>query len=106
MPSSPSDLLREHGLHVTAQRLAVLQAVSAFPHSSANEVLEKVQEQVEKLRDQLEGALHNWRESFTPEEAAKKPAPKAAPKHVGGGWYELPDGTRVQGKEAALKAMA
>ena len=33
-------------------------------------------------------------------------AAKAAPKHVGGGWYELPDGTRVQGKEAALKAMA
>ena len=73
--------------------------------------LEKVQEQVEKLRDQLESALHNWRESFSPEEAAKKPAAekpaaKAAPKHVGGGWYELPDGTRVQGKEAALKAMA
>lgn len=27
------------------------------------------------------------------------------PKHVGGGWYELPDGTRVRGKEAAFASM-
>ncbi len=27
------------------------------------------------------------------------------PRHVGGGWYELPDGTRVKGKEEALKAL-
>jgi len=26
------------------------------------------------------------------------------PKHVGGGMYELPDGTRIKGKEAALAA--
>lgn len=26
-------------------------------------------------------------------------------KHVGGGYYELPDGTKVQGKEAALEAL-
>ena len=25
------------------------------------------------------------------------------PKHVGGGWYELSNGERVQGKEEALK---
>ncbi|MDP8959492.1 MAG: hypothetical protein M3N51_09915 [Actinomycetota bacterium] len=25
--------------------------------------------------------------------------------HVGGGWYELPDGSKVQGKEAALQAL-
>lgn len=25
--------------------------------------------------------------------------------HVGGGWYELPGGERVQGKEAALAAL-
>lgn len=29
----------------------------------------------------------------------------AAPEHIGGGWYELPDGTRVQGKEAAWEAL-
>lgn len=24
-----------------------------------------------------------------------------SPKHVGGGWYEMPDGSRVRGREAA-----
>ena len=26
-------------------------------------------------------------------------------KHTGGGWYELPDGSKVQGKEAAEEAL-
>jgi len=34
----PTQLLREHGLQVTAQRLAVLRAVSANPHSTADVV--------------------------------------------------------------------
>ncbi|MFQ5555004.1 MAG: hypothetical protein ACE5GC_06510 [Acidimicrobiia bacterium] len=48
--------------------------------------LDRVQDRVEKLRDQLEGALASWRESFAASEAAapvkdekpaaKKPAPK------------------------------
>lgn len=38
--------------------------------------IDKVQDRVEQLRDQLENTLNNWRESFTPaaEEVAKKPA--------------------------------
>lgn len=31
--------------------------------------------------------------------------PIAEPKHVGGGYYELPDGTRIKGKQAAIEAM-
>lgn len=31
-------LLREHGLHVTAQRLAVLSAVAAGPHGTADDI--------------------------------------------------------------------
>lgn len=31
-------LLRQHGLQVTAQRLAVVRAVSARPHSTADDV--------------------------------------------------------------------
>lgn len=27
------------------------------------------------------------------------------PKHIGGGWYELPDGRRIKGKNAALAAL-
>jgi Fe2+ or Zn2+ uptake regulation protein len=34
----PANLLREHGLQVTAQRLAVLRAVSARPHCTADDV--------------------------------------------------------------------
>ena len=38
MSQDPTQLLREHGLQVTAQRLAVLRAVSANPHSTADVV--------------------------------------------------------------------
>ena len=40
MSDSPAHLLRAHGLQVTAQRLAVLRAVSARPHSTADAVSE------------------------------------------------------------------
>ena len=36
----PADLLRQHGVQVTAQRLAVLRAVSGRPHSTADDVVE------------------------------------------------------------------
>jgi Fur family ferric uptake transcriptional regulator len=36
--STPADLLRAHGLQVTAQRLAVLRAVSEHPHSTASAI--------------------------------------------------------------------
>lgn len=41
MPSEPTDgtaLLRRHGLHVTAQRLAVLRAVSSVSHQTAEDI--------------------------------------------------------------------
>lgn len=38
MSMEPADLLRRHGLQVTAQRLAVLRAVSAHPHVTADGV--------------------------------------------------------------------
>ncbi len=40
MVDEPADLLRQHGLHVTAQRLAVLRAVSGQPHITADGVVE------------------------------------------------------------------
>jgi len=40
MPDAPADLLRKHGLPVTAQRLAVLRAVSTHPHITAEGVAE------------------------------------------------------------------
>ena len=42
MGSDPADLLRQHGYRVTAQRLAVLRAVSSRPHLTAEDVVEIV----------------------------------------------------------------
>jgi Fur family ferric uptake transcriptional regulator len=44
--SDPAALLREHGVPVTAQRLAVLRAVSALPHATANDVAERVRSEL------------------------------------------------------------
>ena len=50
MPAPPSppaaDLLRLHGVQVTAQRLAVLRAVSDRPHGTADDVAEAVRAEI------------------------------------------------------------
>jgi Fur family ferric uptake transcriptional regulator len=46
MPRDPASLLREHGVQVTAQRLAVLRAVSRRPHCTAEGVAEDVRTQI------------------------------------------------------------
>ena len=45
-PVDHDALLRQHGLHVTAQRLAVLRAVSDRPHSTADDVYTFVRAQI------------------------------------------------------------
>ena len=54
--------------------------------------LDRVQGRVERLRDQLEGALASWRESFKPAPAPSAAEPKAAA------------GTRARPKPAAKPA--
>ena len=46
MGMDPSDLLRQRGLRVTAQRLAVLRAVSDEPHVTADAVAETVRGEI------------------------------------------------------------
>lgn len=46
MNTDPVQLLREHGLQVTAQRLAVMKAVSARPHCTADNVAEDVRAEI------------------------------------------------------------
>lgn len=46
MDADPADLLRQHGLQVTAQRLAVLRAVSSQPHITADGVAEAVRAEI------------------------------------------------------------
>lgn len=46
MPTDPAKLLRDHGLQVTAQRLAVLRAVTGRPHCTADRVAEDVRAEI------------------------------------------------------------
>jgi Fur family ferric uptake transcriptional regulator len=48
----PIDLLRQHGVQVTAQRLAVLRAVSDRPHGTADEVAEVVRAEIGSISRQ------------------------------------------------------
>lgn len=51
-------LLRDHGLQVTAQRLAILRAVSARPHATADEVIDDVRGEIGSIsRQAVYGAL-------------------------------------------------
>lgn len=44
--ADPTDVLRRHGVQVTAQRLAVMRAVSDRPHGTADEVAEAVRAEI------------------------------------------------------------
>ncbi|MBI2425735.1 MAG: transcriptional repressor [Candidatus Hydrogenedentes bacterium] len=44
--TDPAQLLREHGVQVTAQRLAVLRAVSCRPHGTADDIAEEVRAEI------------------------------------------------------------
>ena len=46
MLEDPADLLRKYGLQVTAQRMAVLRAVSRRPHSTADDVAVEVRAEI------------------------------------------------------------
>jgi len=46
MSDNPTELLRQHGVQVTAQRLAVLRAVAVRPHGMADEVAEVVRGEI------------------------------------------------------------
>jgi Fe2+ or Zn2+ uptake regulation protein len=48
----PTTLLRERGIYVTAQRLAVLRVVGAQPHAAADRVLQGVREEIGSISRQ------------------------------------------------------
>jgi len=52
MSNDPAELLREHGVQVTAQRLAVLQAVAERPHCTADNVAEAVRARIGAISQQ------------------------------------------------------
>jgi len=52
MPDDPANLLRRHGVQITAQRLAVLRAVSGRPHCTADDVAEDVRAEIGSISRQ------------------------------------------------------
>ena len=59
MPADPAALLREHGLRVTGQRLAVLRSVHAEPHTTAEAVADAVRAELGAISLQgVYDALH------------------------------------------------
>lgn len=57
--TNTADLLRQRGIHVTAQRLAVLRAVSEQPHITADCVAEAVRADIGAIsRQSVYDALH------------------------------------------------
>ena len=50
--SDPADILREHGLPVTAQRLAVMRAIKPGAHLTADEIAEEVRGQIGSISKQ------------------------------------------------------
>jgi len=46
MPGDPAELLRRHGVQATAQRLAVLAAVSGRPHLTAGDISKVVRAEI------------------------------------------------------------
>ena len=52
MATDTAQMLREHGLQVTAQRLAVVRAVAAHPHGTARDVVETVRGEIGSISRQ------------------------------------------------------
>jgi len=46
MAQDGRELLRDHGLQVTAQRLAVLRSVAAHPHATAHQIVDDVEARI------------------------------------------------------------
>lgn len=52
MTGDPAALLRDHGLHVTAQRVAVLRAVARHPHATADDVADAARDDIGTISKQ------------------------------------------------------
>lgn len=74
-------LLRSHGLHVTAQRLAILRAVSDRPHSTADDVDVVVRSEIGAISRQ---AVYDSLTVFTDKGLVRRIQPAGSP-----GRYEV-----------------
>ena len=74
--SDPADILREHGLPVTAQRLAVLRAISERPHATADEIASDVRVEIGTISKQ---AVYNVLGALTENGLIRRIQPAGSP---------------------------
>jgi Fur family transcriptional regulator, stress-responsive regulator len=76
MGTNPAEILRERGLRVTAQRLAVLQAVSSVPHASVATVIQMVRGELGAVSTQ---AVYDVLEVLTEKRLLRRIQPAGSP---------------------------
>jgi Fur family ferric uptake transcriptional regulator len=76
MPKEPADFLRERGLQVTAQRLAVLRAVWKRPHCTAENVSDDVRAEIGAISRQ---AVYDALGALTRERLIRRIQPAGSP---------------------------
>jgi len=75
-PSDPAQILRDHGLQVTAQRLAVLRAVAERPHVTADDVFATVHAGIGAISRQ---AVYDALAAFTDRGLLRRIQPAGSP---------------------------
>jgi Fe2+ or Zn2+ uptake regulation protein len=75
-PVDNDALLRRHGMHVTAQRLAVLRAVSARPHSTADDIYNGVRAEIGAISRQ---AVYDTLAAFSDKALLRRIQPAGSP---------------------------
>ncbi len=73
---TPAEMLRKHGLQVTAQRLAVLRAVSSEPHGTAEDVHKAVHAAIGAVSRQ---AVYNALGTMTDQGLIRRIQPAGSP---------------------------
>jgi Fur family ferric uptake transcriptional regulator len=76
MSGEPAQRLRDHGLHVTAPRLAVLRAVARQPHSTADKVAELVRSEIGTVSRQ---AVYDTLNAFADKGIVRRIQPMGSP---------------------------
>lgn len=76
MTDDANQLLRNHGLQVTAQRIAVLHAVSAHPHATADDVLASVNTSIGSISRQ---AVYDTLATLSDKELLRRIQPAGSP---------------------------
>jgi Fur family transcriptional regulator, stress-responsive regulator len=74
--TDPSDLLRQRGLRVTAQRLAVLRTVSSAPHATTGAVVQTVRDELGSISTQ---AVYDVLEILTEKGLLRRIQPAGSP---------------------------